>query len=337
MFSEFVLNYIKPLNEENINTLQIPHLLMDDPIETISQIKLNISKKKIMNFNYNEVNPTMSILNSEIINKQLCQRLNIEYGEWRFTGNDNNEVIKKSIRKEYNIIALHNCRFIDINRNKIIERIDEIYNTNAIKIKEELDKKKKEYANEKIKCECGYLTYRKNLTRHKKSKQHLNCIEIITVLKEEIKIKQKKEPKQKIPVELVIVDEIIKDKIIEVEVEVEDKIEDEVEVEVEDEVEDEIEDEVENKNITIDERIKDYFEEEKDNIIEYDGTTNITKRFKMDYNGKTYLYIEWLRGTKPMRDWLLNNVEQEPEISMKLDTYAKSLGVKVAYISTMFW
>jgi hypothetical protein len=53
------------------------------------------------------------------------------------------------------------------------EKNKEYYNQKKKNYKE----KHKEYLNEKIECECGEYVVRGNLSRHKKTKKHLNKIE----------------------------------------------------------------------------------------------------------------------------------------------------------------
>ena len=45
---------------------------------------------------------------------------------------------------------------------------------------EKLLEKKRQFNNEKVKCECGCLVNRGNLLRHKKGEKHVNLIELIS-------------------------------------------------------------------------------------------------------------------------------------------------------------
>lgn len=298
MFSDFVQQYIKPLTNENIMNLYFPDLFIDESIEKLTQMKLTIIKNKIIDFKYNKKSPSSSFPHFSKVNVAFGSGLIREYGEWIITGDNNNEKIKDELRKEFKTIINHNCKFIDDNKDKILERINELYDANAIKIKEKLKQDKKIYANEKIKCECGAMSYRKNLTTHKKSQQHLNYLELIKNM--EIKKKPEKSEKPIIP---------IADKKIE------------------------IKKEINSEYIT-----DYFVEKEENIIENYMGDTNMTKSFNMRYNDKIYRYIEWRTCTKKrIRDWKLNGFSQQADVALELDKFAQSLGIDVAIIITTFW
>lgn len=66
----------------------------------------------------------------------------------------------------------------------------------------EFKKKHLEKMSEKIKCDCGFMTARCNLSRHKKSHIHIKKMEKAGKLKNMEKIKQLKEELKKLKEEL---------------------------------------------------------------------------------------------------------------------------------------
>lgn len=91
-------------------------------------------------------------------------------------------------RKEYYInnkdkIVEYKKQYRQNNRDKLLEKNKQYYQDNREKIAE---KQKQNYENnrdkilekrkEKITCECGSIVFKNNLSRHKKSKKHINFI-----------------------------------------------------------------------------------------------------------------------------------------------------------------
>ena len=79
--------------------------------------------------------------------------------------------------KDFNKMMLSNSNFIINNRDKILQRIDEVYNDISGIVAEKQKEKQKIINNEIIICECGAKSYRKNLTTHRKSKRHVAFIQ----------------------------------------------------------------------------------------------------------------------------------------------------------------
>ena len=66
------------------------------------------------------------------------------------------------------------------NKDKVLKHKVKYYQKNKEKIKENRKReyeKNKQYKNEKIKCVCGSITGRSNMSNHKKTKKHLKFIE----------------------------------------------------------------------------------------------------------------------------------------------------------------
>ena len=70
-------------------------------------------------------------------------------------------------------------KWYEDNREKFIEKQRKNYENNKEKInikKRELYKNNKEKINEKITCDCGCIVSKSNLSRHKKSKKHIDYL-----------------------------------------------------------------------------------------------------------------------------------------------------------------
>jgi hypothetical protein len=74
---------------------------------------------------------------------------------------DKNEELKAKM-KEYN------------SRDEVKQKKKDYNNREDIKAKQ------KAYCNEKVGCECGFMTARKNLTRHKKTELHSNRLNALS-------------------------------------------------------------------------------------------------------------------------------------------------------------
>ncbi len=206
-------NYIQYLTEKNILDLQFSILYDDREEDKYSRLtgddmtlkQLAILKNKIKKFNYNPEKPTVDII-FETINKQiyvdkqynnLLQDLRDEFGSFNdyVKGNvedifdEENKKEKKRRIAQFKSILENNMNFIMNNKMRILERIDEVCKVKKEDKNEELKEKKRlyckeyneqnkekrnEYNNTKISCECGFMTARKNLTRHKKTELHNN-------------------------------------------------------------------------------------------------------------------------------------------------------------------
>lgn len=208
MYAIDISKYIVPLTIDNINQLKIPDLNITDELHDLTKMKLSIIRKKIINFQLDD--EFQGIFNSMLYNIQKIYEnfiieLDGEYGnpaeiEWRYSANPTKakELLKEREKhmKQFKNLVISNSQFIIDNRDKILERIDEVYNTIAEKVADDLKVKRKQVSNEIITCECGATSYRKNLTTHKKSKQH-----IIFIQKKELdEIKQSKQTEEIISV-----------------------------------------------------------------------------------------------------------------------------------------
>jgi len=101
------------------------------------------------------------IQNYPCINKRLPITTYEEKKEYDKEYREENKEHYKEYRKEYH----------QLNKEKINKRIAEHYQLNKEKI---LQNKK-----EKIKCDCGAVVNKSNLSSHKKTKKHLNYINSI--------------------------------------------------------------------------------------------------------------------------------------------------------------
>ena len=89
---------------------------------------------------------------------------------------------KKYLKNKENIIE-RSKNYYQNNKIEILEKLkdyrDENKETYLIKERENHKKfyeKHKDYLSEKIKCECGLLTRRDNINKHKKTKIHLQLL-----------------------------------------------------------------------------------------------------------------------------------------------------------------
>jgi len=101
----------------------------------------------------------------KIFDKDLCETYDSE--------NAKNDIIREELRlkkvqqrKLFNSIVLKNNQFYLKHKNELIERID-------IVINEKKTFCHKDYMNQRIKCDCGAESIRKNMSRHLKSAIHL--------------------------------------------------------------------------------------------------------------------------------------------------------------------
>lgn len=189
MYSIDISKYIVPLTNDNINQLKIPDLNITDELHDLTKMKLSIIRKKIINFQLDD--EFQGIFNSMLYNIQKIYEnfiieLDGEYGnpaeiKWKYSANPTKEkellTEREKHLKQFKNLVISNSQFIIDNRDKILERIDEVYNTIAEKVADDLKVKRKQVSNEIITCECGATSYRKNLTTHKKSKQHIIFIQ----------------------------------------------------------------------------------------------------------------------------------------------------------------
>ena len=171
MWSDLTLRHIQPLTEEHIHNLYFPDLMLceDTPLEEQTAMKLTILKRKIQDFKNYKTGLSKSFPTYSIVMKNFVNDLEDEYGDWRCFENDGK---KQFHREEYSKIMKLNGNFIETNRNKILERIDEVYKIHAEKVKERERDHAKNHASEIVKCDCGAMLTRGNLYTHKKSKKH---------------------------------------------------------------------------------------------------------------------------------------------------------------------
>jgi len=123
-----------------------------------------------------------------------------KYKDCEFKGD--NKLTKVQQIAKFKKILKYNIDFILNNKTNILDRIEEIYNLKKDDIKEktkeymknynarddikekkkeynnrdDVKEKQKEYCSEKVKCECGFVTARKNLSRHRASNKHTKLL-----------------------------------------------------------------------------------------------------------------------------------------------------------------
>ena len=90
--------------------------------------------------------------------EQLCKK---EGEVIRLIGTLNSQIAGRTDKEYY-----------ENNKLKLLEQMKEYYINNKDKILEY----QKQYKQEKITCECGCVSTKHNLTKHKKSQKHLNAI-----------------------------------------------------------------------------------------------------------------------------------------------------------------
>ena len=203
--------FIEKLTNKNIENLCFPDLYKskyfddDYSIETITLQELSVLKQKIINFTfkkgmldnmaniiYEDVNRKMYIKKQYI---NMTNELNDVYGTYddfkykdcEFKGD--NKLTKDQQISKFKKILKYNIDFILNNKTHILDRIEQIYNLKKDDVKEkskeymknynardDIKEKRMEYCNEKVKCECGFVTARKNLSRHKASAKHIKLL-----------------------------------------------------------------------------------------------------------------------------------------------------------------
>lgn len=89
---------------------------------------------------------------------------------------ERNQKIRTRESDKFRLVC-HSNNIIMSNKN-ILAKLTELIKTKSV-----FDKK--EYYNEEIACECGCISYRKNLSRHKKSKLHEKKLEEVNKLFQE--------------------------------------------------------------------------------------------------------------------------------------------------------
>jgi len=183
-------------------------------LSVLKQKIINFTFKKGMlddmaNIIYEDVNIKV------FIKKQFTNMLNelidtygsyddFKYKDCEFKGD--NKLTKVQQITKFKKILKYNIDFILNNKTLILDRIEEIYNLKKDDIKEktkeymknynakddikekrmeymkkynakdDIKEKRKEYCSEKVKCECGFVTARKNLSRHKASAKHIKLL-----------------------------------------------------------------------------------------------------------------------------------------------------------------
>ena len=111
------------------------------------------------------------------LNKVISGRTDKEYYE------DNKEKIKQYKEDNKEKIKENNKEYRDNNKEKIKEKDKQYYKDNKEKIKNYYDKNKekildyqKQYQKEKINCVCGSSFCKSKLSRHEKTKKHIEFI-----------------------------------------------------------------------------------------------------------------------------------------------------------------
>ena len=203
--------FIEKLTNNNIENLCFPDLYkskyFDDnySIETITLQELSVLKQKIINFTFKKgmlddmANIIFEDINRKVyIKKQFINMTNelidtygsyddFKYKDVEFKGE--NKLTKVQQISKFKKILKYNINFILNNKTHILDRIEEIYNLKKEDIKEktkeymknynardDIKEKRMEYCNEKVKCECGFVTARKNLSRHRATTKHIKLL-----------------------------------------------------------------------------------------------------------------------------------------------------------------
>jgi hypothetical protein len=181
---------------------------------TLKQKIINFTFKKgilddMTNIIYEDINRKL------YVKKQFTNMLNelidtygsyddFKYEDCEFKGD--NKLTKVQQISKFKKILKYNIDFILNNKTNILDRIEEIYKVKKDEVSETLkeknkeymknynarddikEKKKeynnrdnvkekqKEYCSEKVKCECGFVTARKNLSRHRASNKHTKLL-----------------------------------------------------------------------------------------------------------------------------------------------------------------
>jgi hypothetical protein len=183
-------------------------------LSVLKQKIINFTFKKGMlddmaNIIYEDINIKMYVKKQYM---NLTNELNDLYGTYddfkykdcEFKGD--NKLTKVQQIAKFKKILKYNIDFILNNKTHILGRIEEIYNVKKDEVSETLKEKNKEYMknynaredikekkkeynnrddvkekrkqyyNEKVTCECGFVTTRKNLSRHKASDKHIKLL-----------------------------------------------------------------------------------------------------------------------------------------------------------------
>jgi len=179
---------------------------------TLKQLAILKNKIKNFNYNSETptIDYIFETINKMVyVDKQynnLLQEIRDELGSFNdFIKENVNDIFEEDNKKEKNrriskfkSILEYNMTFIMNNKMRILERIEEVckvkkedknedlkakikeYNSrDDVKQKkkdynnrEDIKAKQKAYCNEKVGCECGFMTARKHLSRHKKTELH---------------------------------------------------------------------------------------------------------------------------------------------------------------------
>jgi hypothetical protein len=124
--------------------------------------------------------PCETKLQLEIEEEQIRRKLNADLNSQSCGTGLSLPEYKKQYKKQYHIdnkdkLNKKSKQYRTDNKDKMNEYKDKYYNQN----KEKISEKNKQ----KVKCECGCISTRCNLSRHKKTKKHLKLMEIINSVK----------------------------------------------------------------------------------------------------------------------------------------------------------
>lgn len=196
------------IDDYSIETITLKEL------SVLKQKIINFTFKKGMlddmaNIIYEDINRKVFIKKQFInMTKELIDTYgsydDFKYKDCEFKGD--NELTKVQQIAKFKKILKYNIDFILNNKTLILDRIEEIYNLKKDEVSEtlkeknkeymknynarddikekkkeynnrdDIKEKQKEYCNEKVKCECGFVTARKNLSRHKASAKHIKLL-----------------------------------------------------------------------------------------------------------------------------------------------------------------
>ena len=146
-------------------------------VEEEFRVKLNANMNEKKCFRTEEEKKEYRVKNKEAINqqqkeyaernKEKISQIHKEYYE------RNKEVIsekmKEYVERNKEVINENKKEYYEKNKEYFIEKKKEWYEKNKEKISEK--------NREKITCECGCVSFKHNLTKHRKTKKHLNLME----------------------------------------------------------------------------------------------------------------------------------------------------------------
>jgi len=126
-----------------------------------SKLELTIEEEKVRQLLKADMNSYSC--NSELTKKEYLKQYREEHKD------ENKEYIKQYYEEHKDEIDEYQKQYREENKNKISEQKKQWYEQHKDKISEK--------ALQKVTCECGCIVTKGNLTRHRKSKNHINLME----------------------------------------------------------------------------------------------------------------------------------------------------------------